>query len=169
MTVEIPLMKMRACLALAEETEAAREDLYSLLPRFPEEALRTGNVETEDNPRGILTHVTSSFFSYACWIDRVLGRLDPGAEKAEKSAFLQEVRGTTTATGFEALSRFAAERYYRALAEITGPEFDMEFKTNWGGTMSIESMLEHALVHLMRHRRQLQVHLGLRPPGEVRA
>jgi hypothetical protein len=33
--------------------------------------------------------------------------------------------------------------------------------------MEVESMLEHALVHLMRHRRQLEIHLGLRDPGTI--
>lgn len=43
-----------------------------------------------------------------------------------------------------------------------------EFTTNWGETMAVETMMEHALVHLMRHRRQLEIHLGLRPRGVLR-
>jgi uncharacterized damage-inducible protein DinB len=142
--MELPVMKTRAALALAEETEAARQELYSYLPRFPEETFRTGDVKTEDNVRGIMVHVTFAIFSYACWLQRVLGRLDLEVEKARKKAFLDRVEAITTAEGFEEASR-------------------------WGSMMNVESMMEHALVHLMRHRRQLQIHLGLRKGGEIQA
>jgi uncharacterized damage-inducible protein DinB len=165
--IELPLMRTRACLALAEETEAAREALYSLLPQFPEEAFRTGNVETEDNVRGILCHVTFAIFSYACWIARVLGRLDPAIEKEEKAAFLVRVRSCTSADQFEQASREASARYYVALAEVLSDELDKDFKTNWGPMISIEAMLEHAMAHLMRHRRQLEVYAGIREPGRI--
>lgn len=158
----LPPMRARAGVVLAEEHESARVALYSLLPRFSKEALASGNVDTEDNVRGILCHVTFAIFSYACWLSRVLGRLDPAAEKAEKAAFLARVHAFASAEEFEEGSRHAAARYYAAVAEIAPDDFDKDFKTNWGPMISIEAMLEHALVHLVRHRRQLEIHLGLR-------
>jgi uncharacterized damage-inducible protein DinB len=165
--MQIPLMKTRACLALAEETETARGALYRLLPRFPREAFTTGNVETEDNVRGILCHVTFAIFSYACWMRRVLGRLDPAVEKMEKAAFLDRVRSATTAGEFEEASRWASERFYGALSECTAEDLEKQFKTNWGELLGVEMMMEHALVHLLRHRRQLEIHLGDRPRGTI--
>lgn len=166
--MELPIMTTRVALALAEEHEAERQRLYALLPRFAPGVFTTGDTETEDNVRGILCHVTFATFSYACWISRVLGRLDSVVEKAEKSAFLDQVRGCGAAASFTELSDRAARRYYEALADVTGEELSREFATNWGETMSVETMMEHALVHLMRHRRQLEIHLGLRPRGAVR-
>lgn len=163
----IPVMKTRACLALAEETESIREGLYALVSRFPPEALATGNVETEDNVRGIVCHFTATSFSYACWIARVLGRLDPDIEKAEKAAFLAHVRAQTDASGFAAASLRASERYYAVMATLTSEDLEREFTSNWGRTYEIEAMLEHALVHLVRHRRQLEIHLGVRPAGTI--
>jgi uncharacterized damage-inducible protein DinB len=160
-------MKCRACLALADETEIAREQLYALLPKFSPQALVTGNVETEDNVRGILCHTTFAIFSYACWLARVRGQLDPAVEKQEKAAFLAHVRSQTDAAGFDAASRQASGRYYAVLATIELSELDTEYKSNWGVTLSIELMLEHAFAHLIRHRRQLEVHLGVRPPGTI--
>lgn len=163
-SVEIPPMTLRACRALAEEHEAARAHLYGLLGRFPESAFTTGNIETEDNVRGILCHVTASIFSYACWIERVLGRLDPEVEKREKAAFLADVRAQSSADGFAEASRRGAHRFYRALSPIASEqELEREFKSNWGPTYCVEAMIEHALVHLIRHRRQIEIHLGLRP------
>jgi hypothetical protein len=165
--MDLPLMKSRACLALAEETETERQKLYSVLFRFPDDAFSNGNVKTEDNVRGISCHMTFAIFSYACWLQRVLGRLDLAVEKDQKTAFLARVESLTSAAEFDAASLWASEHYYNALSEIRDPDLDLEFKTNWGGTLGVESMLEHALVHLMRHRRQLEIQLGLRPRGEI--
>jgi uncharacterized damage-inducible protein DinB len=161
--MDLPLMKSRACLALAEETETARRSLYALLPRFPREALTDGNTETEDNPRGILCHVTFATFSYGCWIRRVRGHLDPGVEKEEKAAFLARVRSLTRAAEFEEASDWASTYYYETLARVEPDELEREFQANWGSTMGVELMMEHALVHLLRHRRQLEILLGDRP------
>jgi|GEM_PF-5730319 len=91
--MELPLMHTRAALALAEENETARRDLYALLPRFPAATIATGNVETEDNVRGIICHVTFAMYSYSCWMRRVRGLLDPEVEKKDKAA-LEIVRDT---------------------------------------------------------------------------
>jgi uncharacterized damage-inducible protein DinB len=167
-SIAIPTMSSRACRAIAEESEAERGRLYDLLGRFRPEALATGNVETEDNVRGILCHVTFAILSYACWLARVRGRLEPEVEKREKAAFLEHVRSQSDAAGFAEASRRASERLYAVMAEIAESELDGEHRSNWGITYSIEAMLEHALVHLMRHRRQLEIHLGLRPGGAPR-
>ena len=166
--VVMPPMRARASVVLSEEHESARLALCALLPRFPGEAFATGNVDIEDNVRGIMRHVTNSNFSYACWISRVLGRLDPEVEKQEKAAFLSQIRLLTSAEAFEEGSRVAATRYYAALAEIAPDDFDRDFKSNWGPMFSIEGMLEHALAHLIRHRRQLEVLLGIRVAPTVR-
>jgi uncharacterized damage-inducible protein DinB len=161
-------MRARASVVLAEEHESARLSFCEVFARFPSEAFVTGQVDTVDNMRGILCHVIAANFSYGCWILRVLGRLDPEVEKQEKAAFLSRVRSFTSAEEFERGSRDAATRYYAALAEIAPDDFDRDFKTNWGPMLSIEAMLEHAFAHLIRHRRQLEVMLGMRVAPTVR-
>jgi uncharacterized damage-inducible protein DinB len=165
--MNIPLMKNRACLALAEETETARQALYKLVPRFPRETLAAGDPKKEDNVRGILCHVVLAGHSYGCWIRRVLGRLDPDQEKADKKAFRDRVFAITTAEGFDETSRWAIESYYAAMAECSEEDLNREFKTNWGDTLGVEMMMEHALVHLLRHRRQLEIFLGDRERGKT--
>jgi uncharacterized damage-inducible protein DinB len=166
--MDLPLMRTRAALALAEETETARGDLYGLLPRFPANAIAQGDVEKEDNVRGILCHVTFSIYSYSCWMRRVRGLLDPEIEKQDKAAFLNRVRSLTRADEFEEASRWASTHYYETLAGVGADEMEREWTSNWGETLSIELMMEHALVHLMRHRRQLQIFLGDRPQHPTR-
>jgi len=166
--MNLPLMRSRAALALAEETETARRDLYALAPRFPADLLATGNAEVEDNVRGILCHVTFAAYSYSCWMRRVRDLLDPAVEKEEKARFLERVRSLTHADTFEEASRWASTHYYETLAGVGKHELELEAKSNWGETLSVELMMEHALVHLLRHRRQLQILLGDRPQAPVK-
>src|SRR5262245_6629261 len=166
--MELPLMRTRAALALAEENETARRDLYALLPRFPGASFATGNVETEDNVRGILCHVTFSIYSYSCWMRRVRGLLDPEQEKKDKQDLLERVRSFTRGEEFDEASRWATAHYNETLAGVRKDELEQEYKSNWGETISIELMMEHALVHLLRHRRQLQILLGDRPQPPTR-
>jgi uncharacterized damage-inducible protein DinB len=47
--------------------------------------------------------------------------------------------------------------YRRHLAEITNEELEPQaHRTRWGELMSVENLLEHAVVHPMRHRLQLE-------------
>ena len=47
--------------------------------------------------------------------------------------------------------------YRRHLAEVTPEEVDPQVhRTRWGELMSVDNLLEHAVVHPMRHRIQLE-------------
>jgi len=47
--------------------------------------------------------------------------------------------------------------YRRHLAEVTNEELEPQVhRTRWGELMSVENLLEHAVVHPMRHRIQLE-------------
>ena len=47
--------------------------------------------------------------------------------------------------------------YRRHLAEVTTEELEPQVhRTRWGELMSVENLLEHAVVHPMRHRLQLE-------------
>jgi len=56
--------------------------------------------------------------------------------------------------------QFAGEilaAYRRHLAAVTDEELEPQtHKTRWGSLMSVEMLLEHAVVHPMRHRIQLE-------------
>lgn len=58
------------------------------------------------------------------------------------------------------LAEFAAgvkSGYRRHLAEVTTQELEAQVhRTRWGDLMSVEMLLEHAVVHPMRHRIQLE-------------
>jgi uncharacterized damage-inducible protein DinB len=54
--------------------------------------------------------------------------------------------------------------YRRHMAEITEQELEPQVhRARWGDLMSVENLLEHAVVHPMRHRIQLERILESRP------
>jgi uncharacterized damage-inducible protein DinB len=88
--------------------------------------------------RGYLTRIGE-------WVGRpvtdVDGSQDPYEIVARASEFADEVLAA----------------YRRHLAEITNEELEPQsHRTRWGELMSVENLLEHAVVHPMRHRIQLE-------------
>ena len=72
-----------------------------------------------------------------------------------------DVDSTTDARDVAARAAAFAEdifaAYRRHLALITNEELEkQEHRTRWGDLMSVEMLLEHAVVHPMRHRIQLE-------------
>jgi uncharacterized damage-inducible protein DinB len=88
--------------------------------------------------RGYLTRIGE-------WVGRpvsdVDGSQDPNEIVARASAFADHVLAA----------------YQRHLSAVTDQELEPQVHTTrWGGVMSVEDMLEHAVVHPMRHRIQLE-------------
>jgi hypothetical protein len=78
--------------------------------------------------------------------------LDPEVEKQDKAAFLERVRSLVRASEFEEASRWASAHYYETLAGVQKQEMELEFKSNWGETLSIELMMEHVTGERVRPR-----------------
>ncbi len=88
--------------------------------------------------RGYLTRIGE-------WVGRPVADVDPGTDAvaihARMAAFADEVLAA----------------YPRHLAAVTDDELDQQVhRTRWGELMSVEMLLEHAVVHPMRHRIQLE-------------
>jgi uncharacterized damage-inducible protein DinB len=100
----------------------------------------------------LLLHVLRCPRSYMVWICEKLGLPGPGidepppVERIERDAdsFLSHV----------------LERWRSPLAAVEEKRFDEVFPSRWGVQTSVESMLEHAVVHPMRHVLQLEELMG---------
>lgn len=97
----------------------------------------------------LLQHVLGASRGYLTWMCRQLELPDPEVRAApeperiedEADAFLDHVLG----------------QWRRALRTVPASRMDgPAFISNWGAPMTIESMLEHAVVHPMRHSFQLE-------------
>ena len=88
--------------------------------------------------RGYLIRMTE-------WVGRPAGDLDGSQDPyeivARATKFLDDVLAA----------------YRRHLAQVTDQEMEPQaHRTRWGQLMSVEMLLEHAVVHPMRHRIQLE-------------
>src|SRR6185295_15000713 len=106
----------------------------------------------EDDCRSIqkvVNHVVRAGYGHAGYIRRALGaelnrpeiRLGSRAESVEQ---LAAMRSYTEAT--------LAGRWEMTDEEISA----VEIHTRWGSTYDLEQMLEHGIVHVLRHRRQIK-------------
>lgn len=101
----------------------------------------------------ILRHVIRAGYGYAgymrdAWgVDRG-GRWDQAVTRTEAIAHLRTMLDYMIAT--------LEDRW--DISEKEGTE--MKMSTRWGVTYDFEQLFEHAIVHVMRHRRQIQRLLG---------
>lgn len=97
----------------------------------------------------LMRHALRAARGYLTWTCEKLGRPDPGIPSAPEAENLE-----AQAEGYmEALLRAWREHLAWMTDEVAGSE--TTYKARWGAPYTIESMLEHAVVHPMRHRYQL--------------
>ena len=142
--------------ALLDETARAAEDFCRVVERFDAArfvAERPGADPNTVSPRAICVHVCGAAHRYADYVRKAMGRpyverfeLDPAriAAPADVRGVLAEMLQYTEET-FEGEWAMTEERC-RAL----------EFTVRWGPRYDPEMILEHAVCHLLRHRRQLE-------------
>ena len=102
-----------------------------------------------ESPERLVAHVQGAARSYLLWIWEVLEKPIEGLPRIRDAALivprLEEFQAETLA-GWE-----------KHLAPLTDEQLaPMQYLSRWGEPHNIEQMLEHAVVHPMRHRRQLE-------------
>jgi hypothetical protein len=96
----------------------------------------------------LLHHALRAARGYMTWLCEKLGLPDPGIDPAPEAPRVEQ----EAARYIEHL----LERWRLPLAEVEETRFEAVHKARWGGDMSLESMLEHAVAHPLRHRFQLE-------------
>lgn len=97
----------------------------------------------------LVTHVVLCARGYLTWIGECVGRPVTDVD-AESDTAKVAPQARVVAEGLLAAWR----RHFTALADTElGPTL---FRTRWGEFFTVETMLEHALAHPMRHRIQLE-------------
>jgi hypothetical protein len=112
--------------------------------------------ETDDpdyaSLEALLRHVLGAAGGYLKWAAKVLELPNPGVDKpppvdaidSEAEAYLEHV----------------LDRWWSPLRDVPEKRFEEVFPSNWGTHFSVEAMLEHAVVHPMRHSFQLEELMG---------
>ena len=140
--------------ALMDEYERAAAELKHVIELIPDdEFVRVADSQTNDDDcrsaQTIMAHVVSAGYGYADYIRAVwtIPSARPPKTLLPRQAALEQ---------FAAMLAYTAQtlegRWEMSDEEITG----IVIQSRWGVTYDLEQLLEHAIVHILRHRRQLE-------------
>ncbi len=96
----------------------------------------------------LLHHAFRASGGYVTWLCEKLGLPDPGIRPAPAAEVI--------AKEADAYLEHLLERWRLPLAAVEDKQLEAVHTTRWGEQMSLEGMLEHAVVHPARHRFQLE-------------
>ena len=142
--------------ALLDEYERSIQQLKVLLTDVSDEELitivdaNTNNLDCR-SIQSILTHVFAASYNYIVEIRWSQGEDLEGKQKALLSSISEYSQGLDEAFFFNA-NLF--DDYPALPLEESDPSKKM--KLSWGQSYDAEQLLEHATVHILRHRRQIE-------------
>jgi len=96
----------------------------------------------------LLSHPLRSARSYMIWICEKLGLDDPKIREAPEPGKVEQEA--------ELFLEHLLERWRLPLADIEVKRFEEVYTSKWGMPLPIEAMLEHAVMHPIRHSFQLK-------------
>jgi uncharacterized damage-inducible protein DinB len=96
----------------------------------------------------LLHHGFRASRGYMTWLCENLGLPDPGIDEAPEASRVEQEA--------DRYLEHLLKRWRLPLAEVEEKRFEAIHKTRWGEDMSLEGMLEHAVMHPLRHRFQLE-------------
>ncbi|MNQ19709.1 hypothetical protein D3C85_327800 [compost metagenome] len=135
--------------ALLDEYERAILDLSKTISSFSDTAI-TATIN-DVSVQSILAHVVRSGYAYALYIQKLLGEQNNIPDLVYRKTVLEYQNDLTAFFIF-------TENVLRNFNDNQLEECDNEKKitTSWGQVYDIEQMMEHAIVHILRHRRQIE-------------
>lgn len=142
--------------ALLDLYEEAISDLKKVIADISEDMLMAivDRETTDENCRSIqtiLAHVVSCGYSYATYIYSLKGHTVTVRDKVFRQtveAYDQDLAHVFTYT----------QNILASAGDSKLEQFDnaLKIRTGWGQLYDIEQMIEHAIVHVLRHKRQIE-------------
>ncbi len=142
--------------ALLDEYERAINDLKKVVSEVQlQELMAIVDAEADDpdckSIQTVLTHVVRSAFGYATSIRKHYGETI--------DYWLGKTRDTTIEYAADLDAAFAfTEQTFESHPDIQleSYETDQKMRVRWGQLYDVEQIMEHAIVHILRHRRQIE-------------
>ena len=138
--------------ALADEYEKALDELTDLLKNISDENFNEIADDSLDKDfqsiRNIVLHIVDSGYIYANHIRKRFGNVITG----------QEIKIETTEDALYQLDmmfQYTLETFEDKWTLTDGDLLNTIIKTSWT-TYDLEAIIEHAIVHVLRHRRQIE-------------
>ncbi|CAM1374489.1 DinB family protein [Tenacibaculum xiamenense] len=142
--------------AILDEYEKTIIELNDVIQGIPQKQLiATVDFQTKDEDcksiQTILTHVVSSGYNYVIVIRKWLGESVSYKEKLALNSFEEYQIALQEMFAFN-------EQIFRDYPHLKLCEYDpsKKIKTRWGQFYDVEQLFEHAIVHILRHRRQIE-------------
>lgn len=144
--------------ALMDEYERAATELKNLIGNISEkDFVKIIDAETKDDDcrsvQTIVSHVTNSGFGYANYIRDwfVIPKNSPERKLLSKDEFFLR---------FDKMLEYTSETL-EGKWEYSDDEIQkVNMLVRWGPQYDLEQLLEHAIVHILRHRRQIEKFLS---------
>lgn len=142
--------------ALLDIYENVISDLKKLIAGIPDSALTTliDPTTTDENCKSlqaILSHVVHSGFGYATSIHNL------GRHKIDRPPKIFHTAIEKYTADLTRIFTFT-ENVFKEIKdhELEQADNSLKIKSNWGQLYDIEQMTEHAIVHILRHTRQIE-------------
>jgi uncharacterized damage-inducible protein DinB len=140
--------------ALMDEYERAASELRCLVEQIPDDDfVRVVDLQTKDDDcrsvQTIISHVVRAGYGYADYIREQfsIASTRPQNQLLSRQESLEQL---------DAALRYTAQtlegKWEMSDEEISGTVI----KSRWGVVYNVEGLLEHAIVHILRHRRQIE-------------
>jgi len=140
--------------ALLDEYEKALNELYLVIKDLNSEQLVfVVDQETTDpdcrSIQAVLTHVVESGYTYVIESRKYLG---------EDIGYKSKVLLSTAEQYIDALKKMFEynEQLFADYPDMSIEDYDNKMKVRWGQYYDVEQIIEHAIVHILRHRRQIE-------------
>jgi hypothetical protein len=106
--------------------------------------------------QSLLRHVLRAARGYMVWMCEMLELPDPSIEPTPDDADIEAAA--------DAYLEHLADRWSVPLVDVAESRFeDREYASRWGTNYCIDAMMEHAVMHPLRHEYQLRVLLQRTP------
>jgi hypothetical protein len=142
--------------AILSEYKKAIDELITVISSVNDTVLaQVIDQKTEDpdckSIQTILSHVVCSGYGYTIYIENANGTNKPRREKVRWEHAVQYIEQLNLMYQY-------CEDFFTAHPDIPLEEFDNSKKisVNWGQQYDVEQLMEHAIVHILRHRRQIE-------------
>ena len=142
--------------ALLDIYEQAISDLIKVIEEIPDNALTiiTDLQTTDENCKSvqaILSHVVTSGYEYAVRIDNHMGNNSTRPEKTFHVTIKEYAEDLTNVFAY-------TENIFEEIRDDDLDELDnsLKIKAAWGQSYDINQMTEHAIIHILRHKRQIE-------------
>lgn len=142
--------------AILDEYEKSINELISVISNISDDQLiKIMDTETTNEEcksiQTILSHIVQSGYTYAIEVRRWMG----------EDIFYKEVQLLPSSNEYALalIEMFAYnEKLFNDYPNLVLEEYDpsKKIKVRWGQSYDVEQLFEHAIVHVLRHRRQIE-------------